>query len=267
MVALVLAGLGVGSFLNVCVERLPRDEPVLFVRSRCPDCGEVIAWYDNVPLLSYVLLGGACRHCGERISPSYPIGELTSAGVFLLGGYRWLTGPLPEWTNFLVFVFFVMTCVTISRIDLRESIIPNELNYCFLLVGVALAPFTHHPLFPGPSGYWYPEQVAGAAGGFVLGGGIFFGLAVLSPLFYGKPALGMGDVKLMGAMGVWLGTKLIVLTMILGSIIGALVGTTLMLVQGKSLRTEIPFGPFLCAAGVVSLVAGHTIFDWYLNLL
>lgn len=264
---LILAGLVVGSFLNVCVERLPEDESVLVGRSSCPHCGERIAWYDNLPLLSYVLLGGTGRCCGERISPRYPLGELVSALVFVLGGYRWLTGPLPEWLNFFVFVSFVLLCLTISRIDLRESIIPNELNYSFFLAGVVLAPFTHHPLSLGPSGFWYPAQLPHAAGGLVLGGGSFFAMAVLSPLFYGKPALGMGDVKLMGAMGTWLGAQLVGMTMILGSIIGAVVGTVLMLAQGKSLRTEIPFGPFLCVAGVVSLVAGQRIFNWYLSLL
>jgi len=169
--------------------------------------------------------------------------------------------------NFFVYVFFVMTCITISRIDYYESIIPNELNYTFLLVGLVLAPFTHHPLFPGPSGHWFPGQLRSVVGGLVLGGGLFFLLAVLSPLFYGKPALGMGDVKLMGAMGAWLGPKLIILTLILGSVIGALVGTFLMAVQGRSLRTKIPFGPFLCLSGIIALVVGHDLFDWYLGLI
>jgi leader peptidase (prepilin peptidase)/N-methyltransferase len=264
---LVFLGLALGSFANVCVYRLPRDESPFLGRSECPHCEEQLPWYDNIPVFSYILLSGRCRFCGGSISLRYPLGELIGGIVFAIGGFRWVWISSPEWTNFFVFVFFVMMCVTISRIDFHESIIPNELNYSFLLVGLLLAPITHHPLFPGPSGYWYPGQLRSVLGGLLLGGGLFFLLAVLSPLFYGKPALGMGDVKLMGAMGVWLGGKLILLALALGSIIGALVGTTLMLVQGRSLRTEIPFGPFLCIAGIVVLVSGHEIFDWYLGLL
>ncbi len=264
---LSILGLAVGSFANVCVYRLPRDRSPLIGRSRCPDCDEQLPWFDNIPLLSYLLLGGKCRFCGEGVPPVYPLGELTGFIVFLVGGYRWLWVPTSEWTNFFVFVFFVMICVTISRIDYHESIIPNELNYTFLVVGLVISPFTHHPLFPGPSGYWYPGQLRSAVGGMVLGGGLFFMLAVLSPLFYGKPALGMGDVKLMGAMGVWLGPKLIFMTLILGSVIGALIGSILMLVQGRSLRTEIPFGPFLCVSGIIALMYGHEIFNWYLELM
>lgn len=260
-------GLALGSFANVCVYRLSRDTSPLVGRSRCPNCDKQIPWYDNIPLLSYLLLRGTCRFCRQRISLRYPLGELTGALVFWGGWYRWLWNTDPEWVNFFVFVFFVMMCVTISRIDYHESIIPNELNYSFLLVGLALAPFTHHPLFPGPSGYWFPGQIRSAAGGLILGGGLFFVLALVSPLFYGKPALGMGDVKLMGAMGIWLGPKLIFLTLILGSVIGALVGTTLMVIQGRSLRTEIPFGPFLCISGIIALGFGHEIFDWYLGLM
>lgn len=267
LTVLFVLGLMIGSFLNVCVYRLPRDESVLFVRSECTECGETIAWYDNIPLLSYLILGGRCRYCDESISITYFLGELVTGLIFATVGYWWIIVGYVHWLDYTVLVAFIVVCVTIARIDYAEAIIPNEINYTFLVVGLAIGVFGHRPLMNTLTVQYYPDQLFFAIVGLLLGGGIFFALAVLSPLFYGKPALGMGDVKLMAAMGAWLGPKLILLTMILGSIIGAVVGSVLMFIQGRSLRTEIPFGPFLCLAGIVALLVGDRIVHWYLNLI
>jgi leader peptidase (prepilin peptidase)/N-methyltransferase len=264
---LFLIGVSIGSFLNVCVYRLPQDKPLVLGRSHCPHCGEEISIRDNIPLVSYVLLGGRCRHCGDRISPGYPFWELVTGLIFVLGGYLWLLQPVPDFLNFLVFTVFILVCLTVSRIDFAESIIPNELNYSFFLLGLLLGPFTHFPLTYRSSGSFDPQQLWLVGSGVLIGGGLFFLLAVISPLFYGKPALGMGDVKLMAAMGAWLGPRLILMTIMLGSVIGALIGTAIMFFQGRSLRTEIPFGPFLCIGGILSLLFGHDIFYWYIGLL
>ncbi len=264
---LFLIGLVVGSFLNVCVRRLPEDETLIFDRSRCPNCEGEIPWYDNIPIVSYLMLGGRCRYCETPISPGYPIGELLVGVVFVGGGYLWLRAPRPEFFNFTVFVIFTLMCLTITRIDFAESIIPNELNYSFLLLGLLLGPFTHFPLSLSSSGMFRPQQLWLVGSGSLLGGGLFFLLAILSPLFYGKPALGMGDVKLMAALGAWIGPRLILLTILLGSVIGAVVGTTIMTLRGRSLRTEVPFGPFLCLGGVISFLFGYDLFHWYVNLV
>lgn len=260
-------GLVVGSFLNVCVYRLPRDESVVFGRSYCPGCKNVIAWYDNIPLVSYVLLGAKCRHCGDGISLEYPAGELLSGLVFLGCGVWWLRGPSPGWVNFGVSVAFILICLTASRIDFKASIIPNEINYLFILSGLVLGFITHYPLSAGATNLLNPGQFFVALMGALVGGGLFFAMAVISPLIYGKPALGMGDVKLMAGVGAWLGTKLVLFTIAVGSMIGAFIGTGLMIYRGQSLRTEIPFGPFLCTGAVLGLVAGGPIIEWYLNLV
>lgn len=195
------------------------------------------------------------------------MGEMVSALVFAGAGYYWLLIRGGEWLNFLVVTTFVLVCFTIARVDFAETIIPNEINYSFIMMGILLAPISHYPLTYGPPGHYAPDQVVTVAGGVFLGGGLFLVLAVLSPLFYGRPALGMGDVKLMAGMGAWLGTKLMLFTMIFGSILGALIGTSLLLFQGKSLRTEIPFGPFLCVAGVLAMLVGEPLVTWYLSLL
>lgn len=262
-----LVGLVVGSFLNVCVHRLPRDESVVFGRSYCPNCHSTIRWYDNIPVVSYILLGGRCRNCDASISPEYPLGELLSGLVFFGCAVWWLGEPAADWINFAVSTTFILFCLTASRIDLKKSIIPNELNYCFIVLGVILGGITHYPLSSGAYAIINPGQFFVALMGLLVGGGFFLTLAVISPLIYGKPALGMGDVKLMAGVGAWLGTKLVLFTIAVGSIIGAVIGTSIMVYQGRSLRTEIPFGPFLCTGAVLGLVAGDPIIHWYLNLI
>lgn len=261
-----LVGLMVGSFLNVCVYRLPRDESVLFGRSYCPECRSTIPWYDNLPLVSYLMLGGHCRECEATISLEYPVGELLGGLVCLGCAIWWLGAPDPEWINYTVSSSFILVCLTASRIDLKESIIPNEINYLFILVGVILGFVTHYPLSRAEV-IVNPGQFLVASVGLLVGGGFFLTLALISPLIYGKPALGMGDVKLMAGVGAWLGTKLVLFTIAVGSLIGAVIGTALMLYQGRSLRTEIPFGPFLCSGAVLGLIAGEPIINWYVNLI
>lgn len=262
----LLLGLIAGSFLNGCIYRIPRNLSVFRPRSRCPHCGETIRWYDNIPILSYLFLGGRCRQCREPISVRYPLVEAVSAGVGLICGWWWLRGSA-DWFHFLLTGGIILVSLAIALIDFEFSIIPNELSYGLIATGL-LAGFVPHYPIQYPSTEWISfSQVGYAAGGAVLGGGVFLGLALVSPLLYGKRALGMGDVKLLTGYGAWLGVKLTFLTLLLGSLLGALIGTTLMLVQGRHLREEIPFGPFLCAAAVVSLLYGDALIDWYITHL
>lgn len=259
-------GACLGSFFNVCVHRLPRDRSLVGVRSQCPACGGVLAWYDNLPLISFALLGGRCRRCGETISPEYPVGEVVGGAVMAASAWVWISGARPDPVNFVLSGLFVLMTLAIARIDWEFAIIPNELSYGMILGGLLVGVVPHYPLALGgtiPS--W--DQLVLAVVGSVVGGGTFWLLAALSPLLYGRPALGMGDVKLMAGFGAWLGPGLVLFVMIVGSLLGAVIGTALVWSRGQSLRTEIPFGPFLCAAGVLALVVGPDIIAWYLGLM
>lgn len=260
-----LFGLVFGSFANVCIYRLPRDQSILG-RSHCPHCDETVRWYDNIPVLSYLILGGRCRHCDEPISISYLLVELSSALIFMLSAWWWLSPANPDWLNFFVVVCFTLVSLAMTVVDLEFSILPNELNYFLMIVGLLLAGIPHYP-YAGESALRFDmTQFSLALSGFLVGGGLFLFLAVISPYFYGRSALGMGDVKLIAAYGLWLGPQLVLFTIIFGALVGALVGTILMYYRGESLRTEIPFGPYLCFAGLVGLLWGHEIVRWYLNL-
>lgn len=261
-----VVGICLGSFLNVCVYRLPRDRSPVDGRSRCPACGSVLAWYDNLPVLSYLVLGGRCRDCGEGISREYLLGELVGGTVMAISAWVWLSGPRPDPLNFVFSGLFVLVTLAVARIDWEFAIIPNELSYGMILSGLLLGPVPHYPLSLGWS---FPawDQFILAVVGTLTGGGIFWLLAVLSPLLYGRPALGMGDVKIMAAFGAWLGPGLVLFTMIVGSLLGAAIGTAVVWSRGQSLRTEIPFGPFLCGAAVLALVVGPDVIAWYLGLM
>lgn len=261
-----LLGAALGSFMNVCVYRLPRDRSVVRGRSQCPHCGSVIRWYDNIPLLSYVFLKGRCRHCGERIPFGYFTGELIGGGVMAVAGWIWLRDPSPDLLNFLITGSFVLVTLAITLIDSEYAIIPNELSYGLIVSGLFFGTVPHYPFavsetFPA----W--NQFVLSVVGMLAGGGLFLLLALVSPLLYGKPALGMGDVKLMAAFGAWLGPQLVFLTMILGSILGAVIGTALVTWRGESLRTEIPFGPFLCGAALIALMVGRDLIAWYVQMM
>lgn len=267
LIFVFLLGLCVGSFLNVCVYRLPRDKSLIWSRSHCPNCDSKIGWFDNIPLLSFIFLGGRCRHCGDRISAQYFVGELMSGVVFVICGVWWLTPPSTEWINFFLSAFFIVIAITITRIDWSHSIIPNELNFSLIVSGLLLGAVPHYPFKTVQEAGLSYTQWGQALLGLLIGGGIFLFLALISPLIYGRPALGMGDVKLMAGFGAWMGVKLTILTIIIGSIIGAVIGTTWMWIQGESLRTEIPFGPFLCAGGIIVWIVGQDLWTWYVSLL
>lgn len=260
-----LFGLIFGSFLNVCIHRMPRDEPMTG-RSRCPSCGETVSWYDNVPLLSFVLLGGMCRHCDQRISARYPLVELLTALIFVGTAWWWLIGSKPDPLNFILCTIFFTVSLGMTLVDLEFSIIPNEMNYFLLLLGLLISGIPRYPFVSQSRWVFEPWLMAESLGGLALGGGIFLVLALVSPYFYGQSALGMGDVKLIAAYGLWLGPRLILFTIIFGALVGAVIGSLMMFFQGKTLRTRIPFGPYLCLAGVISLIWGHEIVDWYLTM-
>jgi leader peptidase (prepilin peptidase) / N-methyltransferase len=239
-----LGGLMVGSFVTVVAHRVPRGESIVAPRSRCPGCGVQIAAYDNVPVISWTLLRGRARCCGIAISPRYPLTEL-ALGVLYAATVVVLWGDGGEIAIGLVFVTMLLA-VTLT--DLERRIIPNKILLVATVLAVVLAAATD----PGS----LPERLAaGAAAG---------GLLFLAALAYPR-GMGLGDVKLAATMGLFLGRN-VAPAILVALLAGSLVGLAMIARQGAAARKQaIPFGPFLALGGVVGLLAGDQIVDWYLS--
>jgi leader peptidase (prepilin peptidase)/N-methyltransferase len=258
-------GAMLGSFLNVCVYRLPRGESVILPASHCPGCGKPIAWYDNVPVLSYLVLRGRCRHCGARISLQYPLVEL-AAGAAWAGAVAGL-GPS---VAALSAACFATLLLGIALTDARHYVIPDEFSLGGLGAGLALS------LAPG--GISLLDAAIGAAAGFALlwavkaagdwalARGLIRGEELEQVLEAGeKPAsLGGGDLKMMAMIGSFVGWRGVLLTAFLGSLAGVLVFVPLLLLKR---RAPVPFGVFLAVGAAVTMVAGHDLLAWYASLL
>lgn len=246
-----LAGLLIGSFLNVCIYRLPRDLSVVKPRSFCPACERGIAWYDNVPVLSYILLHGRCRNCQARISLRYPLVELLTAVCFF--AWVWILGLNGIAMKFCVFSAIVITLVFA---DLEERILPDEFT-----VGGAVAGLVIAFIVPSNGGLWpylLPSvrnprvlSLLGAAFAAVFSSLVLWLVGVLYRKLRHREGLGLGDVKMVAMIGAFLGLHGVLLTLIVGSVLGAVIGLCYILFTGKDASTyEIPFGTFL---GVASL--------------
>ena len=241
---LFVAGLVAGSFVSVLAHRLPRKESIWGPRSKCPHCGETIAAYDNVPVVSWLVLRGRCRNCGGRISPRYPLVEL-ALGVLYVAVYLVLEEDAADVALGLV---FVTTLATITLTDLEHRIIPNTVLIAATVAGLGIVLATDLDSLPERG------IAAAAAGAFLL-------LAAIA----WSGGMGMGDVKLGAVMGLYLG-RAVAPALLVAFAVGALVGVGMMLRHGAAARkTALPFGPFLAAGGVVGLLAGDEILDWYLD--
>lgn len=241
----------VGSFLNVCIYRIPRGKSIIMPSSYCPSCNTPIKILDNIPVLSYIVLGRRCRSCKAKISFRYPLVEAMNAlfYVALLGrfGIGWHT-PF----------YFVLTSalIVVTFIDLDFQIIPDSITLPGILIGLV----TGSVILPDPFLRWsllgYKASIFGALTGF----GIFYIVAVLS-----RGGMGEGDIKLMAMVGALMGWKSVLLTTFLGSLLGSVWGISLMVFKGKGRKTKIPFGPFLAAGTIISLFWGQEILYWYLR--
>jgi len=236
----------IGSFLNVCIVRLPHDRSVVRPRSHCPRCQTMIAWYDNVPLLSYVLLGGCCRACRTRISPLYPAVEaLTGALAVAL----WIRlGPTLAFAGYLA---FAAALVTITFIDLDHRIIPDVISLPGIALGLLLS-------FVSPL-----VRPFDALLGAVAGGGFLLLVAGLYQFVRGHEGMGGGDVKLLAMIGAFLGWQSLFVTVMVASIVGSIIGIALMLYQRADSKLAIPFGPFLACGALVHLFFGDRIIAFY----
>jgi leader peptidase (prepilin peptidase)/N-methyltransferase len=243
----VLAGIYgamLGSFLNVCVYRLPRDESVIRPRSRCPGCGAPIAWYDNLPVLSWLALRGKCRRCGTRISIQYPLVELAVGLVWALAVWRWSVTVAAVSAG-----VFVSLLIGILLTDARHMIIPDEFSLGGLGAGLALA------ALPGGMPLW--TAVAGAA----LGYGLLWAVGLAGKWWAGRDAMGGGDLKMMAMVGAFLGWRGVLMTVFLGSVAGTVVYLPALLRRER--HKEVPFGVYLAAGAMASLLFGERLIRWY----
>jgi leader peptidase (prepilin peptidase)/N-methyltransferase len=267
-------GAVIGSFLNVVIHRVPNDESIVFPNSACPKCRTRIRGYDNIPVVSWLILRGRCRNCHEPISPRYPAVELLTALLFLL--VYWQVGP----SAFLpVALIFVSAMVALIFIDAEHMILPNVITYPLLIfafavrllfgsvpgnsygLDVGLWPFRLESLLP----VWSQMFIGGLIGA-VAGGGFLWVIGEGWKRLRGVEAMGLGDVKMMAAVGALLGWRLTMLSIFFGAFTGAVAGIAVILRQkDRDLQTQIPFGIFLGIGSIMTLLFGERIITWYVS--
>jgi leader peptidase (prepilin peptidase)/N-methyltransferase len=245
LLTVTLLGLCIGSFLNVCAYRLPLGLSIVHPGSRCTSCGRMLSWFDNIPVLSWVVLGGRCRTCKQPVSWIYPAVEIVTALVFVI---TYLTYGLTLLG--LVRVVFGCALIVLFVTDLQHKILPNVITYSGIILGFACSVF----LPPG----WVSSLI-----GLIVGGGFLLAIAEAYLRIRGQEGLGMGDVKLLAMIGAFLGWKLVLLTLVFASFTGSLVGGLLIAAGRGTMKYELPFGTFLAVGAVLAATWGDPIADWY----
>ena len=248
MIFAALFGLCVGSFLNVVIARLPAGRSIVRPASACPGCGTPIAWFDNLPVLSYVLLRGRCRSCREPISWRYPAVEIVCGLLFVLAS-RWFEPGFALASA----VVLLAGLLAITVIDLDHQIIPDVLSVPGIVIGFLFS------LAPGGIG-WESSLL-----GVVVGGGVFLAIIAGSRLVLGQAGMGVGDVKLGAMLGAFLGWKLSLLSILLSMLLGGPLAAALLATGQKGRKDPIPFGPFLAVGGLISLFCGDAVLAWYFS--
>lgn len=243
-----LFGLAIGSFLNVVIYRLPRHIPLALGRSGCPHCGALIAWWQNLPVFSYLVLSGRCHTCKGGISVRYPLVELLTAVTFA----AWIAAlGVTLQAAGLIYLCCILICVVF--IDWEFQIIPDWLTLPALALGWLWAAFT-------------PLGLVESLLGTLVGGGGLFAVALLGDWIFKKESMGGGDIKLSAALGAFLGWKLVVLVFFLSALVGALAsGIWLLVSRDMRKKRMIPFGPFLSIAAVVAVLWGQQLIGWYVK--
>ncbi len=247
---LFILGICIGSFLNVCIYRIPLKVSIVKPRSKCPRCNTPIAFYDNIPILSFILLRGRCRHCRASIGIRYPLVELLTGiltvCVFMFFGIT-LTG--------LVYFLLVLALITITFIDIDHRIIPDIITLPGIPIFFLAAVFLAH------------LSVINSLLGILAGGGSLYLVALGYHLLTGQEGMGGGDIKLLAMIGAGVGWLGVLFTIFAGSVIGCAVGIFLMIKNRKGMKLAVPFGPFLSLGAVLYLFYGPQWINWYLNLL
>ncbi len=249
LLVIILVGLALGSFLNVCIYRIPQKKSILFPNSYCPRCGTKIRYRDNIPILSFILLGGKCRTCKEKISWQYPLVEFVTPVLlvvtYLHFGLTW---------GFATKSILILVLLAVFLIDLKHRIIPDVLTLPGIILGFLLSFLVKSPTFL--------QSLLGIA----VGGGMFYLAAILGDLLFKKESMGGGDIKLAMMLGAFLGWQKIILVLILAAVLGSLVGGVAMLFPGEVKKTKaIPFGPFLAVGALLAIFLGDSLISAYLN--
>jgi len=265
-VYVVLFGLVIGSFLNVCIHRIPQGQSIVRPRSRCPYCNHLIRAWENIPLVSYALLRGRCSQCHARISWVYPAVEALTAGVFYLLFRKYEFGAA-FWLNALFFSLLI----ALVFIDLFHRILPDVLTKGGTLVGFLLVPLQSPEFFTKPATTWIGDMIAAryldSLLGIALGGGLLWVVAKLYFMIKKIEGMGLGDVKMMMTIGAFLGWRFAWLTIFLGSLVGAFVGIAFIYLSGRDRLYELPFGTFLGVAAIAATLWGAPLIHWYFSLL
>lgn len=248
IVSAFLLGSIIGSFLNVCIIRVPEGRSIVSPPSHCPTCKSAIRFYDNIPVFSYILLGGKCRGCGERISPRYPLVEFLTGCLSVLLLLRF--GPS---LSYVVYLLFVSSLVVITFIDIDHRIIPDKISLPAIPIGFALS-------FLLPEVTWLQSLI-----GILVGGGSLLLVAVVYEAITGVEGMGGGDIKLLAMLGAFLGWEGVLFTIMASSLIGSVAGGGYMVLSGKGRKAAVPFGPFLSLGAFIYLLWGDLIIRWYLG--
>ena len=261
-------GACIGSFLNVCIYRIPREESVVHPGSHCPHCGRGIAWYDNIPLVSFFVLRARCRQCGGPISARYVLVEALVALLFLLVWWKYpLTGlarPLAlsaVGTIWLVPIYWlaVSGLVLGTFVDFEHMIIPDRVSLGGIVAGLLFSALV--PAMQGAPTWW--AGLKAAALGAAVGSGSLWAVAFIGRLIFRKDAMGMGDIKLLGAIGAFLGWPAVLFTVLVSSLFGSIVGVTLVLTRQKAMQSRIPYGPYLALAALIWIFWGPRLWHTY----
>ena len=250
-VALVIAaafGAVVGSFLNVCIYRLPLGKSIVWPASACPHCGRELFWYENIPVVSFVALRGRCRTCGGPISVRYPLIEALTAAMFALAW--WYYGPGLLLVSRLV---FGCALLVLFAIDLEHHLLPNAITLPGIIVGFAFSIFTE----PG----WLASII-----GIVVGGGVLFLVAEVYYRVRREEGLGMGDVKMLAMVGAFVGWQLTLLTLMIASFSGTIIGLALIVTKRGGMKYALPFGTFLALGAAAAATVGPGLLSWYFRM-
>ena len=249
IVLIILFSLSIGSFLNVVIHRLPKRESLVSPGSRCPSCNKRIRFYDNIPLLSFLILNGKCRHCGAAISWRYPVVEgltaLVIMALFTVYGWSW---------HFCAYGILILFLIPISFIDLETGFIPDKLTIPAFLMGIIF-------LVAFQIVNWKSALIGAVSGGALL---VF--LMILGKFIFKKDAMGMGDVKLLVLIGVYVGFPAVLISLFLGSIAAFIMILVGLITKKQDLESTIPFGPFIAIGTLTYLLGGKSLIAWYLGL-
>lgn len=253
--AAFVLGAMVGSFLNVCIMRLPKEESIVFPGSHCTSCGHAIAWFDNIPIASFFLLRGRCRHCASGISWQYAAVEFMTACLFVL-----FYGTFGLSVKGAAYLLLTLALLVQSAIDFRHKIIPDEITLPGILIGLILSAV--FPALQRETVVW--KGLAQSLLGVLLGGGFLYAVGALAEKLLKKEAMGGGDVKLLAMIGAFLGWKAVCWTIFVSSLGGSVVGGIQRLRGGEE---QIPYGPYLGIAAFLYLFFGEPMIAWYARSL